>query len=137
MIDEELIKNQRETNDGVSFSLKDEDNYDILEGYIEAQQGSVYEGNIYMITITVPPDYPDRIPQFKFMMAIYHPNISESGELKISSSLGERRILPLLEYIRNLLSVPDLKNIACNSAAELFRSNRLEFNKKASSWGKD
>ena len=40
---------------------------------------SPYEGGLFYLDITIPPNYPFRAPKVKFRTRIYHPNISNSG----------------------------------------------------------
>jgi len=120
---EEDLKNQGNYN-GISLSPKEENNYHELIGFIQSHSDSVYNGQSFQINITVPNDYPSSIPQFKFQSSIVHPNVSDTGEVKIT--LGERRIIPLLQYIQNLLSNPDMDNIVFPHATSLWPTDKSQ-----------
>ena len=52
-------------------------------GQIFGPEGSPYEGGMFNIEIRFPTEYPFRRPDVKFTTKIYHPNVEESGILRI------------------------------------------------------
>jgi ubiquitin-conjugating enzyme (huntingtin interacting protein 2) len=47
-----------------------------LRGKFMGPPDTPYEGGTYYVDIKIPPDYPFRPPQMKFITKIWHPNVS-------------------------------------------------------------
>jgi ubiquitin-protein ligase len=47
-----------------------------LKGSIAGPPGTVYEGGLFEIDITIPANYPFEPPKMKYITKIWHPNIS-------------------------------------------------------------
>jgi ubiquitin-protein ligase len=47
------------------------------------QEGSPYEGGVFVLEVTLPNDYPFRPPKVKFATKIYNPSVSKSGNVSI------------------------------------------------------
>ena len=59
----------------IQVSLVDS-NYNHWKGLIQGPKDTVYEGGLFQIDITIPPEYPYKPPKMKFDSKIWHPNIS-------------------------------------------------------------
>ena len=100
--------------------------------------GGVFFADLYYIRY---PNYPPRV---KMTTPIYHPNYcrqsGHEGNL-YSDKLYEgfnrtMNVKGLVEYIYNLFYEPDMAGLSVSNvdAANLYRNNRAEFNKRAKLW---
>ena len=75
-----LLKELKEVgkNDtsGVHAKPVTEGNLRHLKGTVKGPEGTVYDGGVFEIDITLPPAYPFEPPKMKFLTKIWHPNIS-------------------------------------------------------------
>jgi len=56
--------------------FKNESSDRALKGKINGPVGTSYEGGVFEIEITIPPQYPFEPPKMRFVTKVYHPNIS-------------------------------------------------------------
>lgn len=97
-----------------------------------------YSGSIYKLRVTVPDGYPMDAPSVKFITPLFHPNISEDGDICLSllnSMYSEWS--PAYTFHKMLLSVivllsrPSLDEAPYNvEAAQLYESDRAGFHDK-------
>ena len=50
-------------------------------GILNGPKGSPYEGGIFTLNIDIPQAYPMEPPEVMFETKVYHPNISDSGDI--------------------------------------------------------
>ena len=72
----ELTEVGKDDSSGVNAKPKTEGNLRHLLGSINGPPGTVYEGGIFEIDITIPKQYPFEPPKMKFITKVWHPNIS-------------------------------------------------------------
>ncbi|XP_037935373.1 ubiquitin-conjugating enzyme E2 T-like [Teleopsis dalmanni] len=120
-----------ETDDSLNFSH--------LIAIIPGPKGTPYEDGKFKINIQVLESYPFRPPAFTFLTPVFHPNVDTSG--KICMSL--LRIPPSGTYnpavtleavllsIQLLLATPNADDPIRVDAADLYKSNRQEYNRTA------
>lgn len=58
-----------------------DDNFNNMNVYFLGPKISYYEEIINTINIKIPNDYPNVAPTLKFMNKVYHPNISQHGDI--------------------------------------------------------
>lgn len=56
--------------------FKNESSDRALKGKINGPVGTSYEGGVFEIEISIPPQYPFEPPKMRFVTKVYHPNIS-------------------------------------------------------------
>ena len=83
----------------------DEDIY-IWDATLMGPAGSVYEGGVFKLNITFPPNYPFKPPRVKFITSIYHPNINSSGGICLD--ILKENWSPALTISKVLLSICSL-----------------------------
>ena len=109
-----------------------------------------YEGGIYTIKILFPEDYPNKGPEFKFLNKIYHLNVDfkkDFGHICINNlnswkNYGTVKGKPFYTVKQALFDIFCLfSNQGIDSPydeemAELYKSNRKQFDANAKEWTK-
>jgi len=72
----ELAEVGKNDSSGVNAKPKTEGNLRHLVGTINGPSGTVYEGGVFEVDITIPKQYPFEPPKMKFVTKVWHPNIS-------------------------------------------------------------
>ena len=99
---------------------------------------SPYEGGVFFLEITFPPDYPFKPPKVKFLTKIYHPNINKSGGICLDILKDQwspaLTISKVLLSICSLLTDPNPDDPLVTDIANLYKSNRPLYTKTAKEW---
>jgi len=107
---------------------------------IQGPKGTPYEGGIFFLDISFPPDYPFKPPKVKFTTKIYHCNVKEDGY--ICMEMLQNGWSPALSIQKVILAVIDLMehpnpdNPLIADIAQLFKENKKKFEKTAAEWTK-
>ena len=105
---------------------------------IVGPEGSPYAGGIFNLAIRFPTDYPFKPPAVAFTTKVFHPNINAQGGICLDILKTEWS--PALSIAKVLLSISSLLTDAnprdplVPEIAQLYESNRDEFNKVAREW---
>ncbi|KAJ3968944.1 ubiquitin-conjugating enzyme/RWD-like protein [Lentinula raphanica] len=83
-----------------------DDNLFLWKGQIPGPSGSVYEGGVFDLEVTLASDYPFTAPRVVFKTRIYHMNISERGDICID--ILKHNWSPALSLFKVLLSLSSL-----------------------------
>ena len=62
---------------------------DILIGVLEGPSNTSFENGYFLFRIIFPEDYLFRPPKFIFITQVFHPNISESGNVSVDILLDQ------------------------------------------------
>jgi len=115
-----------------------EDNIFNWESIIIGPENTPYENGVFKLSINFSDTYPFKPPKVKFLTKIYHPNINKYGSICLDilnkNWSPALTISKLLLSISSLLSDPNPDDPLDVKAAELYLSNREEFNKTARSY---
>lgn len=122
---------------GCSAGPKKPDELDKWNAIITGPPDSVYQGGLFELEITFPPDYPFKPPKVYFNTKIYHCNIYNRD---ICLDILKNEWSPALTIDKVLLSLiallqdPNPDDPLFKEAADLYKNNRQEFNRKARDW---
>jgi len=70
--------------DGVKVIFNDADMLDI-NADISGPVDTPYQGGVYRCKLVIPPDFPKNPPKGYFNTKIFHPNVSEKGEICVNT----------------------------------------------------
>ncbi|GAA5944557.1 ubiquitin-conjugating enzyme E2 [Sporobolomyces koalae] len=119
----------------------DEDNLRHWTGKIEGPTDSAYHGGKFGIDLTFPVEYPFKSPTVKFTTKIYHPNVTDDGAicmglLKAEAWKPSTKIEQILRALVQLLQEPNPDDALVASIAEIYNTDRAQFNATAQEWVK-
>jgi ubiquitin-conjugating enzyme E2 S len=129
---QELLK---KSPDCVTPIINDEDPIDI-QADIEGPQGTPYEAGIFRVKLFIPSEFPQLAPKGYFMTKIFHPNVSEKGEICVNTlkrdwNPKQWSLYNLFEVIKCLLIVPFPQSSLNEEAGKMFMDNYDEYFKVA------
>jgi len=91
----------------------------------------------------LPKEYPFKPPKINFKSKIFHPNVTndEHGSMCLGMLKGDQwkpssKIVAVLEAAQQLLVEPVPDDAVEAGAAELYKSDRKEFDRQARDWTK-
>ena len=109
-------------------------------GWIEGPEDTPYAGGKFHLTIDFPTDYPFKPPKMQFITPVYHPNISNSGEICLdilhSQWSPALTVCDLLISLCSLLADPNPEHGLNKEALKLYRTNVEKYNETAREWTK-
>ena len=98
-------------------------------------EGSPYAGGLFNLHIKFPVDYPFRPPTITFQTRVFHPNINAQGGICLDILKTEwspaLSIGKVLLSISSLLTDPNPKDPLVPDIAQLYETNRHEYNRIA------
>jgi len=115
-----LRKMMSEPVEGFCVELEDESNLFQWKIYLEGPSDTPYEGGVFQLSMSFPPDFPMSPPELKFISDFWHPNVYKEtggvcisilhppGEDEMSGELPEERWLPTQTVTTIILSVMSL-----------------------------
>ncbi len=102
------------------------------------QKNSSFEGGVFSMHFTFPKEYPFKPPKAKMDTKIYHPNISEGGEICIDLLKDQWSptisIYRVISSIKSLLVEPNPSDPLNPDAARRYKNDVSEYNRIAREW---
>jgi len=128
----ELIKNPP---DCVIYHLNETDALDIQADII-GPNSTPYENGIFRVKLVIPNNFPLSAPKGYFLTKIYHPNISEKGEICVNTlkkdwNPAQWSLYNVFEVIKCLLIVPFPQSALNEDAGKIFMEDYAEYYKIA------
>ena len=127
---------------GVKVIINETDITDI-QAEISGPAGTPYENGVYKCKLAVEGDFPESAPKGKisiilgyFMTKIFHPNVSEKGEICVNTLKKDWdpknwSIYNILEVVKCLLIVPFPESALNEEAGKMFMEDYDEYFKHA------
>lgn len=121
--------------EGVIPILNEDDPLDIQSDII-GPTSTPYEGGLFRVKFFFPVDFPQSPPKGLFLTKIYHPNISEKGDICVNTLKKDWNsklwsLYNLFEIVKCLLIVPFPQSALNEEAGKLFMDNYEEYYKIA------
>ena len=103
---------------------------------LEGPKATPYEGGIFRVKLIIPNEFPIAAPKGIFITKIFHPNISEKGEICVNTlkrdwNSRQWSLYNLFEVIKCLLIVPFPESALNEEAGKIFMENYDEYSKIA------
>ena len=129
---QELLKKSPEY---VTPIINPEDPLDI-QCDLEGPKATPYEYGIFRVKLIISNEFPTQAPKGLFITKIFHPNISEKGEICVNTlkkdwNPSQWNLYNLFEVIKCLLIVPFPQSALNEEAGKLFMENYDEYFKIA------
>ena len=121
--------------DGIKYYLNENDITDI-QADIEGPTATPYEGGIFRVKLKIPNNFPSTAPKGIFLTKIFHPNISEQGEICVNTLKRDWNpknwsLSNLFQVIKCLLIIPFPQSALNEEAGKLFMEDYNQFFKIA------
>ena len=129
---QELLKKSPEY---VTPIINQEDPLDI-QFDLEGPKATPYEYGIFRVKLIITPEFPLSAPKGIFITKIFHPNISEKGDICVNAlkkdwNPSQWNLYNLFEIIKCLLIIPFPQSALNEEAGKLFMENYDEYFKIA------
>ncbi|KAL8243804.1 hypothetical protein R6Q59_010062 [Mikania micrantha] len=111
----------------------------VWEAGIPGREKTIWQGGLFKLTLTFPDEYPTKPPKCKFVPPLFHPNVYPSGTVCLSILNEEEGWKPsitvkqILLGIQELLNDPNPESPAQAEAYNLFKKDRVAYEKKIKS----
>ena len=123
------------TNPVEGVTLKPTEDLAEIEAELRGPEDTPYAGGVFHLTLVLSEDYPASPPKGYFRTKIFHPNVSEKGEICVntlkkdwSPEVGLRHVLTV---IRCLLIEPNPESALNEEAGRLLLEDYAGFAKRA------
>ena len=122
---------KKKSPDCVYPIINNEDPLDIQADII-GPKSTPYENGIFRVKLFIPNDFPISPPKGFFITKIYHPNISEKGEICVNTLKKDWNpksfnLYNLFEVIKCLLIIPFPESSLNEEAGKIFMENYKEY----------
>ena len=121
--------------DCVKFHINQSNLLDIQADII-GPKATPYENGIFSVKLEIPYNFPNNPPKGYFLTKIFHPNISEKGDICVNAlkkdwNPSQWNLYNLFEIIKCLLIIPFPQSALNEEAGKLFMENYDEYFKIA------
>lgn len=128
-----ICRLQEDPPTGVSGAPTD-NNIMIWNAVIFGPHDTPFEDGTFKLTIEFTEEYPNKPPTVRFVSKMFHPNVYADGGICLD--ILQNRWSPtydvsaILTSIQSLLSDPNPNSPANSMAAQLYKENRREYEKR-------
>jgi len=118
---------------GISGSPMDS-NILMWQAVIFGPDDTPWEGGTFNLTLEFNEEYPNKPPKVRFITKMFHPNIYNDGQICLDILQNQWSpiydISAILTSIQSLLCDPNPNSPANSEAANLFQSNKREYDRR-------
>ncbi|XP_030378994.1 ubiquitin-conjugating enzyme E2-17 kDa-like [Scaptodrosophila lebanonensis] len=118
---------------GVS-GAPNENNIMMWNAVIFGPNETPFEDGTFKLVIEFTEEYPNKPPHVRFISKIFHPNVYADGGICLDILQGRWSptydVSSILTSIQSLLCDPNPNSPANSTAAQLFKENRREYEKR-------
>ncbi|GAN03983.1 ubiquitin-conjugating enzyme E2 S-like [Mucor ambiguus] len=115
--------------------IVDDENLTEVQAWIRGPDGTPYEGGYFKVKLQMDESFPDTPPKGYFLTKIFHPNVSEKGEICVNTLKkdwkSELGIEHVLLTIKCLLIVPNPESALNEEAGKLLLEHYEDYAKRA------
>ncbi|KAJ3032240.1 hypothetical protein HK097_005359, partial [Rhizophlyctis rosea] len=115
--------------------IVNEDNITDVQAWIAGPIGTPFTGGVFRVQLKLGNDFPQAPPKGYFLTKIFHPNISQTGDICVNTLKKDwsptLTIQTLLLTIKSLLYTPNPDSALNEEAASLFRSDFPAYERRA------
>jgi len=76
-----------------------------LSAYIDGPVDTPYQGGVFKVDITLPSNYPFAAPECIVKTQIYHPNVSDNGNICLNVLKQWKPSITIKEVVENIISL--------------------------------
>ncbi|OBZ86553.1 Ubiquitin-conjugating enzyme E2 S [Choanephora cucurbitarum] len=133
-IAKELQKLEQSPPEDIQVILN-EDDLTHVQAWIRGPEGTPYEEGFFKIKLVMDQHFPQKPPKGVFLTKIFHPNVSETGEICVNTLKkdwkAELGIEHVLLTIKCLLIVPNPESALNEEAGKLLLEHYDDYAKRA------
>uniref|UniRef100_A0A915NVY9 E2 ubiquitin-conjugating enzyme n=2 Tax=Meloidogyne TaxID=189290 RepID=A0A915NVY9_9BILA len=104
------------------------------EAVIFGPQDTPFEDGTFKLSLEFSEEYPNKPPHVKFVSKMFHPNVYADGSICLDILQNQWSptydVAAILTSIQSLLDEPNPNSPANSQAAQLYRENRREYEKR-------
>jgi len=135
VIQKQITELVKRPPDCIQYVLNESDILDI-QADIHGPVGTPYSGGVFRCKLVLPSEFPKIPPKGFFLTKIFHPNVSEKGEICVNTlkkdwDPSNWSLQHILEIIRCLLIVPFPESALNEEAGKVFMEDYEEYAKHA------
>lgn len=105
---------------------------------IDGPEGTPFLGGKFILHLDFSENYPFKWPKVKFLTKIYHPNVSEQGEICMRAIeenwAPTRNATFIVETVLTLIKCPQLDDPLDENIANVYRNNENAWAATAAEW---
>ncbi|GLB44243.1 putative ubiquitin-conjugating enzyme family protein [Lyophyllum shimeji] len=122
----ELTELKKSPPEGIRIQTSDEDMLDVT-GIIQGPEGTPYAGGYFKVKFKFTEEFPAAPPKCWFATKIFHPNVSNTGEICVNTLKKDWKstygIEHILVTVKCLLIYPNPESALDEEAGKLLREN--------------